>query len=211
MRKVVQLLLAIVICGLLWVIYTMISTPIEFTKEKASKDKAIIERIKDIRQAQRSYKSKYLRFTGDFDTLINFVLSDSLEMERKIVDDDDSVALALLKKAGRKNVEKFYVNVIDTVFGAKKLSPAEIKELRYIPGTDKKVEYFLKAGTIATESKVVIPIVECGVPYIKYLDTVKYRQQVINFIDDSVNNFGKWPGIKFGSMEGGNNEAGNWE
>ncbi|MFI3318252.1 MAG: hypothetical protein SNH88_03595 [Rikenellaceae bacterium] len=210
MRKIFQVILAVVIVILIYVIYVQIATPINFDKEKAALDQAVIERIKDIRLAQRAFKVKNQRFTGDFDSLINFVLTDSLTMEHKIFDEDDSVGMAQLKKAGKRNVEKFQVAVIDTVFHPKRLTPAQIKELRYIPGTD-KVEYILQAGRITTESKVVIPVVECRAPYTFYLDTVKYHQEIINLIDNDVNNYNKYPGIKFGSMEGGNNEAGNWE
>ncbi len=73
------------------------------------------------------------------------------------------------------------------------------------------MEYTLAAGIITTESKVVIPVVECRAHYLTFLDTVAYRQEVINQIDDEVNNFNRYPGVKFGSMESGNNEAGNWE
>ena len=48
-------------------------------------------------------------------------------------------------------------------------------------------------------------------PYITFLDTVAYRQEIINLIDNMQNNFNRYPGIMFGSMERGNNEAGNWE
>ena len=47
--------------------------------------------------------------------------------------------------------------------------------------------------------------------YKLYLDTIEFRQNVINLIDDRVNNFNEYAGLKFGSMEGSNNEAGNWE
>ena len=117
----------------------------------------------------------------------------------------------MLKKTGRKNIEKFKVAVIDTVFAPKKLTRAEVEELRYIPGTDKKAQYIMEAGIITTESKVVIPVVECRAPYKMYLDTVEFRQDIINLIDNDVHNLQRYPGIKFGSMETGNNEAGNWE
>ena len=154
---------------------------------------------------------KYQRFTGSFDTLTNFILQDTLELERKIVDEDDSVAMAQLKKMGKKNVEKFKIAVIDTIFSPKRLSKQDVEQLRYIPGTDDKAQYIMEAGIITTESKVVIPIVECRAPYKMFLDTVAYRQEIINLIDDEVNNFNRYPGVKFGSMEAGNNEAGNWE
>ena len=105
MKKIVQLILALVIVGLVYVIYDQISTPIRFDKVKKAKEEIVIERIKDIRTAERAFKTKYQRFTGDFDTLINFVLNDSIEGQRRIVDEDDSVAMAQLKKAGRKNIE----------------------------------------------------------------------------------------------------------
>ncbi len=211
MKRIAQIILGVVILGLVYVIYDQISTPIRFEDEVKVRNAQVIERIKDIRTAQRSFKSKYQRFTGSFDTLISFVLNDTLELERKIVDEDDSVGMAMLKKAGRKNVEKFKVAVIDTVFAPKKLTRAEVEELRYIPGTDKKAQYIMEAGIITTESKVVIPVVECRAPYKMYLDTVEFRQDIINLIDNDVHNLQRYPGIKFGSMETGNNEAGNWE
>ncbi len=194
-----------------YVVIPQISTPIRFDNELKTRKAQVIERIKDIRTAQRAFKSKYQRFTGDFDTLAAFVLSDTLELERKIVDEDDSVAMAQLKKAGKKNIEKFKVAVIDTIFAPKVLTAEDVAQLRYIPGTGNKAEYIMEAGIITTESKVVIPVVECRAPYKSFLDIETYRQEFINLVDDEVNNFNRYPGVKFGSMEAGNNEAGNWE
>ena len=210
-KKIAQIILALLIVGLVYWIYVQISTPIQFENELKNKKALVIERIKDIRTAERAFKTKYQRFTADFDTLASFILTDTLELERKIVDEDDSVAMAMLKKSGRKNIEKFKVAVIDTIFSPKKLSRQDVAELRFIPGTDNKAQYILEAGIITTESKVVIPIVECRAPYKAFLDTVNYRQEIVNLIDDEVNNFNRYAGVQFGSMEAGNNEAGNWE
>ena len=211
MKKILQIVLALVIVALVYVIYDQISTPIRFDNELKTRKAQVIERIKDIRTAQRAYKSKYQHFTGDFDSLAAFILTDTLELERKIVDEDDSAAMAQLKKAGKKNVEKFKVAVIDTIFAPKVLTEADVAQLRYIPGTDDRAQFIMEAGIITTESKVVIPVVECRAPYKLFLDTIKYRQEFINLVDDEVNNFNRYPGVKFGSMEAGNNEAGNWE
>jgi len=212
MKKIVQLILVLVIVGLVYVIYDQISTPIRFEKIKKAKEEAVIERIKDIRTAERAFKSKYQRFAGNFDTLINFVLNDSIEGQRRIVDEDDSVAMALLKRSGKKNIETFTVAVIDTIFSPKRLTADQVKNFRYIPGTNKQVEFSIAAGMVTTESKVVVPVVEVKAPYVKFLDTILYRQEVINLIKaPEVITYNKYPGIKFGSMEGANNEAGNWE
>nr|WP_296000240.1 hypothetical protein [uncultured Alistipes sp.] len=210
-KKLVQVALAIVILGLIYVIYQQIATPIRFEKETNQRKALVIDRIKDIRTAERAFKTKYQHFTGDFDSLINFVLNEELELERKIVDEDDSVGLAQLKKAGKKNVETFTIAVIDTIFAPKTLTPDQVKELRYVPFTERKVQYILQAGQLTTGSGVVVPVVECRIPYKAFLDTVEYRQEIINMIDNEVNNFNRYAGVKFGSMENANNEAGNWE
>ena len=211
MKKLFQIILAVAIVGLVYVIYVQISTPIRFDKETKAKKAQVIDRIKDIRTAQRAFKSKYQHFTASFDSLSAFVLTDTLELERKIVDEDDSAAMAMLKKSGKKNIEKFKIAVIDTIFAPKKVTRQDVENFRFIPGTGNKPQFIMEAGIITTESKVVIPVVECRAPYKAFLDTVAYRQEVINLIDEEQNNFNRYPGVKFGSMDSGNNEAGNWE
>lgn len=211
MKKTFQIILAVAIVGLVYVIYVQISTPIRFDKETKAKKAQVIDRIKDIRTAQRAFKSKYQHFTASFDSLSAFVLTDTLELERKIVDEDDSAAMAMLKKSGKKNIEKFKIAVIDTIFAPKKVTRQDVENFRFIPGTGNKAQFIMEAGIITTESKVVIPVVECRAPYKAFLDTVAYRQEVINLIDEEQNNFNRYPGVKFGSMDSGNNEAGNWE
>ena len=211
MKKLFQIILAVAIVGLVYVIYVQISTPIRFDKETKAKKAQVIDRIKDIRTAQRAFKSKYQHFTASFDSLSAFVLTDTLELERKIVGEDDSAAMAMLKKSGKKNIEKFKIAVIDTIFAPKKVTRQDVENFRFIPGTGNKAQFIMEAGIITTESKVVIPVVECRAPYKAFLDTVAYRQEVINLIDEEQNNFNRYPGVKFGSMDSGNNEAGNWE
>lgn len=208
-KKIAEIVLGLAIIGLVFVVYKQISTPIHFENETALRKAAVVERIKDVRTAERQFKSKYQRFTASFDTLINFVLTETMEGERKIVDEDDSVAMAQLKKMKKKNIETFTYSVKDSLF--KHLSVEAVEDLRFIPFTGKQREFILEAGQFTTESKITIPIVECRAPYIMFLDTIKYRQQIINLIDDEMNNYNRYPGVKFGSMEGGNNEAGNWE
>ena len=209
MKKGIQIILGLVIVALIYVVADLIHTPLKFEQQLKERNAEVIVKLKDIRAAERAFKSKYQYFTGDFDSLISFILNDSLEMERKLVDEDDSVAMAQLKKAGKKNIEKYNLAVIDTIFNPRKLTKEQIQNLRYIPHTNNK-EFILEAGAV-DKGNVKVPVVECRAPYKAYLDTVEFRQNVINLIDDKVNNFGQYAGLKFGSMEGSNNEAGNWE
>ena len=210
MKKGIQFILGLAIIGLVYVVANLIYTPLSFDQQLEERNAEVIVKLKDIRAAHRAYKSKYQQFTGDFDSLINFILNDSLTMERKLVDEDDSVAMAQLKKQGKKNIETYNIAVVDTIFNPRKLTKEDIQNLRYIPHTDNKVEFILEAAHV-NAGNVKIPVVECRAPYKLYLDTVEYRQNVLNLIDDRVNNFNAYAGLKFGSMEGSNNEAGNWE
>ena len=210
MKKAAQIILGLAIIGLIWWIAALISQPLSFEKQLKERNAVVIEKLKDIRTAERAYKSKYKKFTGNFDTLIYFILNDSLQMERKLVDEDDSVAMARLKRLKKKNVETYYIHVIDTIFNPRKFTAEDVQNLRYIPFTNNQVEFYLEAGEAATGSTMILPVIECRAPYKAYLDTVEYRQNVINLIDDRVNNFGQYAGLMFGSMEGSNNEVGNW-
>ena len=211
-KKIIQIVLGLVVLALAYYVYVLIATPIKFESEQKLREAAVIERIKDIRTAERQFKSKYQHFTADFDSLINFVLTETMEGERKKIDEDDSVAMAQAKKKyGKKfkNVEKFTYSVKDSIF--KHLTAEQVAELRFVPYTNNQTEYILEAGMLATESKIIIPVVRCRTPYIAFLDTIAYRQEIINLVDNVANNLNKYPGIEFGSMERGNNEAGNWE
>lgn len=201
-----QIVLALAICGLGYVVYRQIAAPIEFQHELNNRRKAVITRLKSIRTAEQLFKMNNNRFTADWDTLTNFALYDSIVMERKKYDEDDSVQMAKLAKTKEKNIEYFKVAVKDSLH----ISDDDIKNMRYIPFTDDTEVFSLSAGTLTTESKVVVPVVECSALYIKFLDTVKYRQDIVNFLDEE-KQFNREPFIKFGSMETANNEAGNWE
>ncbi len=206
MKKVFQILLAIAIVGLGYYLYDSVMTPVRFQNEVKKRQSAVVERIKDIRLAQQAYKQKYQRYTGDFDSLIDFVLNDSLVFVRSFGSKDDSVAVA----KGRFKEEQFMVAVKDTVFGAKKLSVDQVRELPYIPYGENQAKYILAAGNLMTGAGVNVPVFECKAPFKMFLADLDH-QQLINLIDEQINVMSKYPGIKVGSMTEATNDAGNWE
>ena len=94
---------------ILSLIVTQIATPIRFENELSSRQAVVIERIKDIRTAERAFRAKYNRYTDDFSTLEWYILKDSIELNHTKVD------------------------VIDTIFYPRKMNDEQVKELRYIP------------------------------------------------------------------------------
>lgn len=204
MKKVILIVLAVVIVALVYVFINSIRAPMNFKKEVATREAAVIERIKDIRTAQRAYRQKNLRFTSSFDTLIDFVLNDSLVFTRAIGSADDSVA----KAQGRFSREEFKMAAIDTIFGGKVLTAEQVREFPIIPFSNGQ-KYIMNAGNLTTGSSVVVPVFEAKAPYKTFLMDID-DQQLINLIDGR-KAIDKYPGIKVGSMTEATNESGNWE
>ena len=213
-KTLIQILLAVVMIVLAYQLYESIMAPVRFDKTRIAREKAVIERISDIRSAQRGYKQVYGKYTSSFDTLINFVLTADMEFERQLVSSDDSVGLARLKKLRKKNIEKFTVKAIDTVFGTKKLTPEQIEQLRFIPysaisNDGAPREFIMGAGSVAV-GNVQVPVFEAKAPYKAFL-LDQNEQLLINLIDEQKNVLYKYPGIKVGDLNQATNDAGNWE
>ena len=213
-KTITQIVLAIVVVVLAYMLYDSLMTPVRFDETRIAREKAVIERISDIRSAQRGYKQVHGKYTGSFDTLINFVLTAEMQFERQLVSSDDSVGLAQLKKAKKKNVEKFTVKAIDTLFGAKKLTPAQVQELRYIPFSDKgengqKIEFTMGANKVEV-GNVSVPVFEAKAHYKTFLADQNI-QLLVNLIDEQENTLHRFPGIKCGDLNQATNDAGNWE
>lgn len=215
MKKILlQIVLIAAIVALGYWLYILLVTPMEFDKARGEREAVVVERLKEIRSAQRAYRSKYGRFTSNFDTLINFVKNDSLSYEMAIGSEDDSLAFAkgLVKKV------KFNLAVKDTIF--KQGFNAE--NLRFIPFSDVVdatlnqkakgdfAQFKMDTISIETESKVVVPVFEAIAPYATFLGDLD-KQELINFRDYRINTLGKDDGLKVGSLTSTNNEAGNWE
>ncbi len=204
MKKVLQIVLGVAILVLAYWLYEQLMTPIRFQNELAKREVAVISRIKDIRTAEQAFKQKYQRYTGDMDSLISFVLNDSLTFERASGSADDSVAVA----RGLVKVEKVNVPVIDTIF-SHPISQQDIRDMAIIPHSNNE-RFILNAGMLTTESKVVVPVFEAAAPYKTFLHDLN-EQELINLIDEAKNVYDRYPGIKVGDLTEATNDAGNWE
>lgn len=205
MKKIFQVILGVVIIGLCYVLFEQIKTPMSFQETKNSREAIVIQKIKDIRSAQRAYKAQHMHYTADFDSLISFVLNDSIVIEKAVGSADDSVAVA----KGQVKIEKFLIAAIDTVFGERKLTPAMVRNLDIIPFSN-NTQFILDAGMFTTDSKVIVPVFECKAPYKAFLMDLD-EQELVNFINERANVYMKYPGIKVGAMNQATNDAGNWE
>ena len=204
-KTLIQIGLIVLVIVLGYLLYRQFATPMEFQKMQKQRETAVIDRLKDIRSAQRAYRQAYARFTPSMDSLIQFVMADSLTYERAIGSADDSLAVA----RGQVTREAFKVAVRDTVFARRNLTDTDIQNFRFIPyGNGNKI--IMDAGKLETGSGVVVQVFEAKAPYKDFLQEEGYEQELINLIDQQ-KTIGKYPGVKVGSMTEATNEAGNWE
>ena len=209
MKTVLQILLTIAIFYLGYLCYDSIKRPIDFQNEYNKRKAKVIERLEEIRNVEVAYKSVYKKYTGSFDTLLNFLRQDSLPLIKKIGRLTDSML-----EAGMTESKALALGIIkrDTIRISAKDSLFKenyaIDSLPYVPYSG-GVKFELAAGTVTTGSGVKVHVFECKTPndvFLKGLD----KQEIINLNDKAIK-LERYPGLKVGSLEEANNNAGNWE
>ncbi len=209
MKTVIQIVLLIAIVGLAYLCYDSINSVIEFKRVYQVRTDANIEKLKDIRTAQVAFKSQYDKYTGSFDSLINFVKSDSLKLVKKEGSlTDEQVAEGMTEEKalslGMIKRDTILVSVLDSLFGKK----YPIDSLKFVPFVQNE-EYEMGAGIVQTGSGVKVQVFEAKVHNNVYLDGLE-EQEIIN-LNDKARKLERYPGLKVGSLEETNNNAGNWE
>ena len=211
MRKVIQILFVVIIIILGYLIVESIMEPIRFNQEVEVRESATINRLIDIREAQKAYKDIYRRYTGDFDTLIAFLDTSSFAVVKAIGEIPEEWLEEMgFEKAREKALdegiilrETTLVPVLDSLFGSAYASDS----LRYVPYTE-GVVFDIKSGEILTSSNLVVQVVEVTTMYDDLLNGLD-RQLIVNYKDERMKIVG-FEGVKFGSMEEGT-LTGNWE
>ncbi|HNT92064.1 MAG TPA: hypothetical protein PLK17_02870 [Bacteroidales bacterium] len=210
MKTALNIVFAIIIVVLAYILVESIMKPIRFNKEKDIREAAIKERLIDIRTAQEAFKSVKGRYTGSFDTLITFLKTDSLPLVFKrgsLTDEMIAEGITSEREAVKKGLisrDTSYIAVRDSVFD--KNYP--IDQLRYVPGLE-KTEFKMAAGTVMTTSMVLVNVFEAYVLNDVFLADLD-RQLVVNYNDQRTKITG-FPGMKVGDIRVPNNNAGNWE
>jgi len=211
MRRVIQILFVLIIIVLGYLIIESIMEPIRFNQEVQVREQATIDRLIDIRDAQKAYKDIYKKYTASFDTLISFVDTGSFAIIKAIGDipeewlDQMGFEKAREKalKEGVISREATKVPVLDSLFGAS----YTIDSLRYVPYTT-GVTFNMAADEILTSSNLTVQVVEVSTMYDDLLNGMD-RQLTVNYKDERMKIVG-FEGVKFGSMEEGT-LTGNWE
>jgi len=199
-KLLVIVILPAIILVLGYLIVESISKPVRFNREVKRREAVTIERLKDIRTLQVQFKSKYSRFTADLDSLIDFYREGTITIVRQVGSWDDSLAVAQ-KRVFRDSISIF---VRDTLL---KRPGFVIDSLKWIPFSGGKA--FLMEAIIKPVSGVQVPLFEASAPYNDLLRGLD-PQLIINLKAERID-MNRYPGLRVGSIEAPNNNAGNWE
>ncbi|WP_430809327.1 MULTISPECIES: hypothetical protein [unclassified Carboxylicivirga] len=210
MKTVIQIVLTIAIIALGYLCVESINKPIRFQEQHALRQAANVEKLMLTRDAQVAYKSVFGKYTGSYDTLINFILSDSLPLVKKEGSLTDS-----MREAGMTEVKALALGIIsrDTIRVSVKdsLFPDNypVDSLKFVPFVNGDKTYEMGAGIVVTGSGVKVQVFEAKVHNNIYLAGLE-KQEIIN-LNDKTEKLERYPGLKVGSLEAANNNAGNWE
>ncbi|MBQ0087564.1 MAG: hypothetical protein KBS72_07785 [Bacteroidales bacterium] len=219
-------LLPIAIIGLVFLVYSSISKPVKFDKERDARKVVAVQQLKDIRDLEVAFKSVYNHFTSDPDSLKDFYLNGKMKVDLQIGSPDDSAAVAnteKIKKAKRgitnaqlydmyQKGEKNLVFTIESEVPTRETilvgrNDFDINKIDVIPFSEGDKVLF--DSVIKTVSGVQVPLFEAKMPYNSLLKGMD-NQLIVN-LNAEMTDTDRYPGLMVGSVENPNNNAGNWE
>ena len=208
MKVTLKILLAAAVVLLVYMCYKSVTGPIEYDDQKTIRDNAIIARLIEIRKAQIEYKNMYKTHAGSFDDLEKFLNTDKLpflikegvltdEQLEKGMTEQEAVKKGLIRR------DTVWVTAVDTLFG----SGYNVDDMRNVPGAN--VQFSMDTATLTSGSGYTVKVFQCGVLYDDYLGDLD--KQLVYNLKDKAEKMNKYQGLRVGSIEEINNNAGNWE
>ena len=208
MKVTLKILLAAAVVLLTYMCYRSIMTPIEFNNEKDARETLIKQRLIDIRKAQIEYKNIHKVHAANFDELSKFLKEEKLPFLSKegVLTDEQLEKGMTEKEAVKKGLIKrdtIWVTAVDTLFGAN----YNVDDMRNVPGAS--IQFSMDTTTLTSGSGYTVKVFQCGVLYDDYLGDLD--AQLLYNLKDKAEKMGKYLGLRVGSLEEINNNAGNWE
>ena len=193
---------------LAYMCYRSVMGPIEFDKTREQRENLIKARLIDIRKAQIEYKNIHKVHAANFDELSKFLKDEKLpflikegvltdEQLEKGMTEQEAVKKGLIRR------DTVWVTAVDTLFG----SGYNVDDMRNVPGAN--VQFSMDTATLTSGSGYTVKVFQCGVLYDDYLGDLD--KQLVYNLKDKAEKMNKYQGLRVGSIEEINNNAGNWE
>ena len=208
MKVTLKILLAVAVLLLAYMCYRSIMTPKEFDAEKERRETLIKQRLIDIRKAQIEYKNIHKVHAANFDELSKFLKEEKLPflIKEGVLTDEQLEKGMTEKEAVKKGLIKrdtIWVTAVDTLFG----KGYNVDDLRNVPGL--AIQFSMDTATLTSSSGYTVKVFQCGVLYDDYLGDL--NKQLVYNLKDRAQKMNKYQGLRVGSVEESNNNAGNWE
>jgi len=199
MKIVLQVILFAAICVVGYLVVESIQKPIRFEAEAKKRSDATVQRLKDIRTAQVAFRSEHKEYTGNFETLIEFLKNGEFKVLRIIGDLDDSLTVS----SGKIIRDTIRIPVLDSLFK----KGYAVDSIRFVPFT-RGVEFLMDTAYL-TAGNVKVNVFEAKIDFDILLQGLD-PQLLVNYKADKVIRTG-YAGLKVGSLTETTNNAGNWE
>lgn len=234
MKVVVKVLLALAIVLLGYLCWKSIQGPIEFNAEVEKRDRAVIQRLVDIRTAQVALRNQSGSYTASFDTLAHFIKNGRIATLRR----EGELTEAQLEKgmteaSAMRIIRGGNVNAIKAagLWDEAKDAPQLVRDSLYEPAIKvlypnrpnfsadsigyvpfgNGARFEMGVDSLTTASGYPIQVFEAKTSFESYLSDLdsKLLGQKIQEVLDRPGD--RYPGMMVGSLTMANNNAGNWE
>ncbi len=227
MKLTIRILLGIAIVFMSYLCVVSILTPIQFEEARAKRQEAIIKNLVSLRTAQTEFRNVKGYYTADLDSLILFlqttpkkeVLKEGALTDKQLEAGlTEAKAVKIIARGNAREIkanglegfrrDTIETNMIQSLYkGA--YTEETIGDIIYIPYTNgQKFELEVNNG-YATSKGIKVPLFEIRAHYSTFLAD-QNPQELVNLIDKE-EKLEHYPGLKVGSIEEPNNNAGNWE
>ena len=195
--KLVLPVVAVVVLGAIsfaWMDYDSVQDKLDFMAAQRSREVKVVEKLKDIRTAQISYKGVYGKYASNFAALSEHFYNDSMTVIKADGFVPDSLTEAKAVELGIVIRDTLKISIRDTLFTPN----YPIDSLQYIPFSNGQV-FKLEAG-IVEKNKMKVQVFEAFAGNGKILTGLDLGEQ---YIDET-------EGLSVGSMTDPHTR-GNWE
>ncbi|MBQ9439511.1 MAG: hypothetical protein IJU35_02805 [Paludibacteraceae bacterium] len=227
MKAIVNTLLIVATCLLCYFWYMSVQTPIKFDEQRSRREQQVVAHLIQIRNAQVEYKNANGRYASQWDSLLIFlktakkkeVMKEGSLTEAQLeagLTEEKAVKIILSGKEkdiianGLQNFKRdtIFTPMIDKLY-AGVYTAENIDSLIVVPFSNGKQFELEVNNDYKNSSDIKIPLFEARTPYEAYLGDLNH-QLLVNIKDEALT-LEKYPGLKVGSVEAPNNNAGNWE
>jgi len=189
-------------------VFTIVSAD-RFEILKKERERAISERLVEIRAAQIGYRNMYNIYAGSFAELQRFLNEDRIpflvkegelsdEQLKKGMTEQEAVKKGIIKR------DTTWVIAKDTLLSR----DYDVTSIGKVPGFE-QTTFKLDTATLISPSGYTVPVFEANVLYDIYLGDLN-KQSLIN-LKDKMQKMNRFKGLRVGSVTEINNNAGNWE